>query len=115
MKADNLKQFVTLRATLHQEKSSLEARLREINQVLGESPEAGSPAAPVARAGAKRKISAAGKARIAAAQRARWAKLKADAKTQAGKPKAKRKLSAKARARISTATKARWARVRAGK
>ena len=76
-KTDSLKQYVSLRQSLLNEKKTLEARLQSINSALnGVAKAAAANVAPVAK---KKKggMSAAGRARIAAAQRARWAKVKA--------------------------------------
>jgi len=115
MKSDYLRKFVSLRSALQQEKAQLEARLREINRAMSESPGAAREMTSVTQAKPTRKISAAGRARIAAAQKARWAKLKAGVKAPVSKPKVRRKLSAEGRARIAAAAKARWAKVRAEK
>lgn len=76
-KTDSLKQYVSLRQSLLNEKKTLEARLQSINSALnGVAKAAAANVAPVAK---KKKggMSAAGRARIAAAQKARWAKVKA--------------------------------------
>lgn len=80
-KTDSLKQYVSLRQSLLNEKKTLEARLQSINTALnGAFKTAGPKAAAAATAPVAKKkkgMSAAGRARIAAAQRARWAKVKA--------------------------------------
>jgi hypothetical protein len=50
MKLDSVKQFTALRASLQQEKTRLEARLREINQALGETV---APSAPSSASGVR--------------------------------------------------------------
>ena len=77
-KTDSLKQYVSLRQSLLNEKKTLEARLQSINIALNGGSKAAavtSEVAPVAKK--KNGMSAAGRARIAAAQRARWAKVHA--------------------------------------
>jgi len=107
MKHTNLKQFLALQQALAAERQRVQARLAEINRVLGDG-----IAAP---SSGPRKFSAATKAKMAAAQKARWAKRgKADS-SSATKPKAKRRLSAAGRAAIVAAAKARWAKVNAQK
>ena len=83
---DFLKAYVEARAKLQQEKSTIESRLRDINEVFQA---AGMPAAVVARvrrgrpASAptmkrrKRRMSREARAKMAAAAKARWAKAKA--------------------------------------
>ena len=121
---DVLKEYVTLRKSLEQERAELRARLSQIEAALGAAAPTSAailaPAAPrvVMTDGAPRKkMSAAGRANIIAAQKARWAKARAA--KQAGRPAkaAKRsiKLSAAGRANIIAAQKARWAKARAAK
>lgn len=122
MKTDSLQQFVKLHRQLSEERSTLQARLRQIEEALGTlSPvslaaaQGASPAPKAApAAGGKRKMSAEGRARIAAAQRARWAAQRGESapaatasESSVGKPK--RKMSAAARRAISEAAKKRWA------
>ncbi|MBI3875159.1 MAG: hypothetical protein HY300_04205 [Verrucomicrobia bacterium] len=116
MKHDYIKQFVSLRNSLVQERTQIESRLEEINRALSQGEPTATPSSG-ASPYRKRMISAAGRARIAAAQKARWAKIKAGNK-QSSKPaakKAKRTLSAGARAKIAAAQRARWAKVKAAK
>ena len=121
MNAD-LNQYLKLQTALLNEKSRIEARLSDINRVLGGDVSAASPA-PVAtsKRGGARKFSAATKAKMAAAQKARWAKLKGKAVVGAvvaaadPAPKKKRKMSAAGRAAIKAAQQARWAKVKSGK
>jgi hypothetical protein len=77
MNAD-LNQFLKLQKALQNEKSRIEARLSDINRVLGGDVSAVNPV-PLAtpKRGGARKFSAATKAKMAAAQKARWAKVKA--------------------------------------
>ncbi|HEY4417425.1 MAG TPA: hypothetical protein VGO57_17165 [Verrucomicrobiae bacterium] len=81
-KTDSLKQYVSLRQSLLNEKKTLEVRLQAINSALNSASKATvtatNEAAPVVKK--KRKMSAAGRARIVAAQKARWAKVKAGKK-----------------------------------
>lgn len=118
MSAD-LNQYLKLQTALLNEKSRIEARLSDINRVLGGDVLAANqvPSATSKRGGA-RKFSAATKAKMAAAQKARWAKLKGNAAVGAvAAPVAnkRRKISAAGRAAIIAAAKARWARVNAAK
>ena len=77
MNAD-LNKYLKLQTALLNEKSRIEARLSDINRVLGGDVSAATivPSATSKRGGA-RKFSAATKAKMAAAQKARWAKVKA--------------------------------------
>jgi hypothetical protein len=81
-KTYSLKQYVSLRQSLLNEKKTLEVRLQAINSALNSASKATvtatNEAAPVVKK--KRKMSAAGRARIVAAQKARWAKVKAGKK-----------------------------------
>ena len=118
MSAD-LNQYLKLQKALQNEKSRIEARLSDINRVLGGDVPAVTPV-PLAtsKRGGRRTFSAATKAKMAAAQKARWAKLKGKAAVVAAAdpaPKKKRKMSAAGRAAIKAAQKARWAKVKAGK
>ena len=130
MKTDILKQFTSLRNSLSAERTKLQARLTQIEAVLGASETSASAGVARFKAGKdlpqtaapkKGGISAAGRARIVAAQKARWAKIKAAqagnpaaAKPAATKPAAKKSvLSAAARAKIAAAVKARWAKAKA--
>lgn len=123
---DILKTYLGARAKLQQEKTTLESRLREIDDVLKSN---GMPAAHVSpksrgRLAAapgtkgKRRMSTEARARIAAAARARWAKLKgaktgaAKAELESGKPK-RRRMSAEVRAKMAAAAKARWKKAKA--
>jgi len=85
IKTDYLKQYVSLRQSLLAEKSKLEARLKSIDQALGEASKAVAAAPSAAKVAApakkKRTMSAAAKAKIAAAQKARWAKFHAAKKS----------------------------------
>jgi len=109
MKHTDLKQFLALQQSLVAERQRVQARLAEINRVLGDGNAITAPSS------GPRKFSAATKAKMAAAQKARWAKRgKADS-SSATKPKAKRRLSAAGRAAIVAAAKARWAKVNAQK
>jgi hypothetical protein len=81
MKRDALQQFVKLRASLENEKTQLEARLRAVNAALGANDTTGRPDAVSSqkkRSGGKVKkpMSAETKAKLAEAQRRRWAKRK---------------------------------------
>jgi len=110
MKHTNLKQFLALQQALAVERQRVQARLAEINRVLGDGHAVTAPAS------GPRKFSAATKAKMAAAQRARWAKRGAKADSAAATaPKKKRRFSAAGRAAIIAATKARWAKVNAQK
>jgi len=109
MKHTDLKQFLALQQSLAAERERVQARLAEINRVLGHGSAVTAPSL------GRRTFSAATKAKMAAAQKARWAKRgKADS-AAATAPKKKRRLSAAGRAAIIAATKARWAKVNAQK
>jgi hypothetical protein len=110
MKSDVLKQYIALSKALHEEKAHLEARLHELNQILGPGTTGAAPAPAGER---KRTISAAGRARIVAAQKARWARYNAGKKP--APKKTGRRMSASAKARIAAAQRARWARFRAAR
>src|SRR5688572_12418835 len=133
MRTDSLQEFVKLRRQLAEEKATIEKRLSQINEALGELPAASSGRAPTsalssvapARAsggGGKRQMSPEARARIAEAQRKRWA---ASRKGQGGtasasaQPKAeaqggaKRKMSAAGRRAIAEAARRRWAAAKA--
>jgi len=120
MNAD-LNRYLKLQKALQNEKSRIEARLSDINRVLGGDVSAVNPVpSATSKRGGARKFSAATKAKMAAAQKARWARLKGGAKPAAATasapaPKKKRKMSAAGRAAIVAAAKARWARVNAAK
>ena len=120
MKSD-IQNYLKLQAALTNEKAKLEARLSDINRVLGGEVSVVA-AAPVATRGGKRTFSAATKAKMAAAQKARWAAkkgtadaTKAVATASTPAPKKKRKMSAAGKANIRAAVKARWAKVAAAK
>jgi hypothetical protein len=121
MKHNIVKRFAALRTALYHEKSTLEARLSEINTALDETPRAVSAErpAPVRAVKGRRKMSAAGRASIAAALKARWVKVKSGTngksepkaeKAAVKTPKKRKKMSAAAKAKISAAAKARWAK-----
>ncbi len=115
MKSD-IQNYLKLQSALINEKAKLESRLTAINRVLGG--DVVVTAAPTAKQGSRRTVSAATKAKMAAAQKARWAKLKGNAApttTSAPAPKQKRKMSAAGRAAIKAAQKVRWAKVEAAK
>jgi hypothetical protein len=119
MKHSLVKTFTALRTLLDREKSTIAARLLEINRVLGYA-SAPSTAVPTTMGKRRKGMSAEGRAKVAAAQRARWAKLKGVGPVKGGvkeaaRPKARRKMSAAGRARIAAAARARWAKVRAAK
>lgn len=112
--ATNIKKFLALRNALLTEKAAIEARLKQISQVIGADDPVPAPAPTVT--GGKRTFSAATKAKMRVAQQARWAKIRGKTvKTSATAPKKKRKLSAAGRAAIVAAAKARWAKVKAAK
>lgn len=116
MKQNALLEFRKLRESLTSERDILSARLKEINEALGESPlpATGSmPAAFSAEAKAQRgprRMSAAARRKIAEAQRARWAKARGEAIPVAA-PASKKKfiMSAAARRKIAEAQRRRWA------
>jgi hypothetical protein len=123
MRTSTVQQFIRLRRELTAERETIQTRLREINEALGEMP-AGSTApsqpstgAEITRGrGGRRTMSAEGRARIAAAQRARWAKQKGETGgqvTAVGENKPKRRMSAAARKAIAEAAKRRWAAAKA--
>lgn len=82
MKIDSLKKYVALHQSLTAEKARLEARLRAINEALGESAKTGG--AKRGRPPGKHTMSAEARARISAAQKERWAIIRA-AKKRAAK------------------------------
>jgi hypothetical protein len=118
MNADIVKQYVTLRTSLEEERTTLRARLQKIDAALGTAiaVTAQGRAEASAEPRAKRKLSAANKARLIAGIKARWARYRAEKAGQApkkgpGRPKGSRgKLSAAGRAAIVAAQKARWAK-----
>jgi len=124
MSAD-LNKYLKLQTALLNERTRIEARLSDINRVLGGDMSAASPVpSATSRRGGARKFSAATKAKMAAAQKARWAKLKGSAvvvpatptnQPSSSAPKQKRKLSAAGKAAIIAAAKARWAKIKADK
>ena len=111
MKTDIIKRYVTLRHALEKEKTQLESRLREINQVLVDNGTRVTSGRPTL--GGRRQLSAAGRARIVAAAKERWAKRRLSVRGPKLARKGRRKLSAAARARISAAATARWAKAKA--
>jgi len=112
MKSTSLKAFAKLSKALHEERATLQTRIQEINEVLGNGGRGESSAPLVEKTGG---MTAAGRARIAAAQKRRWAKYHASKGSKAGPKKAKRKISAEGKARIAAAQKARWAKIHAEK
>jgi hypothetical protein len=132
MKTDSLQQFVKLRNELSQEKSSLETRLSQINEALGDllgTPAAATPSAAVSfvprptESGkkGKRTMSPEARARIAAAQKARWAAVRGESKStpapaaasNGASVKPKRKMSAAGRKAIAEGARRRWAAAKA--
>lgn len=120
----DIEQFLALRESLLQERTAIEASIREITNVLAQasSAPAAPPAAPApaptvapATSGRKqrKKLTAASRAKIKAAAIARWAKAKGTKTVAAKKPT--RKISAAGRASIAAAQKARWAKLKAEK
>ena len=122
----DIEQFLALRESLLQERTAIEASIREITNVLAQasSAPAAPPAAPApapaptvapATSGRKqrKKLTAASRAKIKAAAIARWAKAKGTPVVAAKKPT--RKISAAGRASIAAAQKARWAKLKAEK
>jgi hypothetical protein len=125
---NSLQQFVRLHRELTAERGTLEARLRMINEALGEMPlpslsavggasgQSISPAGTTQRG--RRTMSAAARARIAAAQRARWAKQKGgqasiSTTSAGGAVKPKRRMSAAGRKAIAEGARKRWAAAKA--
>lgn len=110
--ATDIKKYIALRNALLTEKANIEARLKQISQVIGsDGPVAAS--APAVTSG-KRKFSEATKAKMRAAQKARWLKVKGKApQASVAVPEKKRKMSAAGRAAIAAAAKARWAKAKA--
>ena len=123
MKSD-IQNYLKLQTALINEKAKLEARLNDINRVLGgdASVVASAPVTTATRGG-KRTMSEATKAKMRASQQARWAKLKGKSGSSPAPvavpaptaPKKKRKMSAAGKANIRAAVKARWAKVAAAK
>jgi hypothetical protein len=127
MRTSSLSQFVKLHRQLTEERGTLESRLREIDEALGERPlpslslvqgttdQAETELTRPGRRG-KRRMSPEGRARIAAAQRARWAKRnegKGSASAAASAPKPKRRMSAAGRKAIAEGARKRWAAAKA--
>ncbi|MEQ2006950.1 MAG: hypothetical protein ABMA26_09130, partial [Limisphaerales bacterium] len=71
MKSD-IQNYLKLQTALLNEKAKLEARLNDINKVLGADVSVAAVPAAATRGG-RRTFSAATKAKMAAAQKARWA------------------------------------------
>jgi len=120
MRTDYIQQFVKLRRELLGEKGSLEQRLSQINDALGEV--ATVPAriltAPAEKpqTSGKRQMSPQARARIAAAQRKRWAVLRdGQSKKLAVHPAARPKprFSPAARKRLAEVARKRWAAAKA--
>ena len=114
MTTDILQQFVTVRASLEQQRIQLKAQLKSIKAVLsGEGPavkvEVHTPAQ------AKPKMSAAGRDRITAGTKAKWARWRAAKAVSQAVVKPKPIMSAAGRANIIAAQKARWANIKAAK
>jgi hypothetical protein len=86
MNAD-LNRYLKLQKALQNEKSRIEARLSDINRVLGGDVSAVNPVpSATSKRGGARKFSAATKAKMAAAQKARWAEIKAQKAAAVAKP-----------------------------
>ena len=117
MKQNILKQFKAIRASLNKERARLQARLAEIQAVLGGEMPAPLPVVEAkAEVKPKRRMSRAGKAAIRAGIKARWGAYRAKkAGKAAPKParKVKKHFSPAARAALAAAAKARWAKVKA--
>jgi len=97
------------------QKQRLDIQIAELRQSLTGTPR--ETAAPEARKGKRRKMSAAARKRIGDAQRKRWAASKGTslATVSSEAPKRKRKLSAAGKRAIVEATKKRWAAFHAAK
>jgi hypothetical protein len=130
MRNNSLSQFLKLRRQLTEERGTLESRLRQLNEALGEMPlpslslvqgATDQEETELTRPGrrGKRRMSPEGRARIAAAQRARWAKknrgqailTKSASDGIAQKPR--RMMSAAGRKAIAEAARKRWAAAKA--
>ena len=118
MKSD-IQNYLKLQTALLNEKTKIEARLNDINRVLGGDVvvAAPSPAAPATTTTkGKRTFSAATRAKMKASQQARWAKKKGTvvsvpATASATTPKkAKRTMSEATKAKMRAAHQARWAK-----
>ena len=118
MKSD-IQNYLKLQAALTNEKAKLEARLSDINRVLGGA--VSVAAAPAVTPGGRRTFSAATKAKMAKSQQARWAAMKGGAPVKAvvkAAPAPKqpgRKLSEQTKAKMRASHQARWAKVAAAK
>jgi hypothetical protein len=114
MPNDILKQFANVRASLEQERTKLQAQLKEIEAALsGEVPAVKAEVRPPARA--KPKMSAAARARITAGTKAMWENRRAAKAAFQAALKHKPTMSARGKANIRAAQKARWAKIRAAK
>ena len=111
MKSD-IQNYVKLQTALINEKAKIEARLSDINRVLGG--DVVVTATPTAKQGGRRTFSAATKAKMAAAQKARWAAKKSGVAAMAGAAETTkqpgRKLSEATKAKMRAAHQARWAK-----
>jgi len=113
MKTDIVKQYVSLRNELEKEKTHLESRLEQINEVLkGSVIRLSTGSTGVLQTRGRRKMGAA-RARIPAAATARWAKRGSSVAVSKPARKRRRKVNAAARAKLSAAAKARWAKAKA--
>jgi hypothetical protein len=113
MKSDILN-YLLLQTSLVNEKAKLEARLSDINRVLGGEVSVAA-AAPVATRGGRRTFSAATKAKMAAAQKARWAVRKGVVESvvaPATTKKTKRTMSEATKAKMRASHQARWAKLK---
>ena len=117
MKSD-IQNYLKLQTALLNEKTKIEARLNDINRVLGgdvvvAAPSPAAPATTIPKG--RRTFSAATRAKMKASQQARWAKTKGVVAVKAAvdveKPKkAGRKLSEATKAKMRAAHQARWAK-----
>jgi hypothetical protein len=128
MKTNILQQFLNIHRQITQEREAVKARLRSINEALGDFNTMEAPPSAArslqsteARRGGKRIMSPEARARIAAAQKARWAaKRSTDSKAMSapagtgpfGRPK--RRMSAEGRKAIAEAARKRWAEAKRG-
>ena len=112
----DINKFLALQTALINEKAKLEARLNDINKVLGG--DVVITAAPVATRGGRRTFSAATRAKMKASQKLRWAAKKgraagkaiADAvPVPAATKQPKRTMSEATKAKMRAAHQARWA------
>ena len=115
MKNDNLKQYVSARKALLQEKVQLEGRLQQLNQALGQALDQAPPAVAVIAKSPTRTVRRVkrGISMKAAVLEVTTGNPMTKPVAKAAKPPKKRKMSAAAKAALSVVAKARWAKIKA--